>query len=70
MYKYFEQLQTAIPKKDISKTDISKYKNQVIEHLRKAGASDAEIKLVNAEMIESAINNNHTPAETAWAIQQ
>ena len=70
MYKYFERIQSASPKKEVSEKQLHDYKKQVIAIMKSKGASDNDIKLISDTVVATSIRNNHVPEDTAWAMLQ
>ena len=52
----------------ITNTDITIYKNALIEELKKFGACATELRMVTDEIIKSSILENIKPKEVAWAM--
>lgn len=46
------------------------YYDLLIEELKKNGATDSDLNLINEDMIKNAMKNKRTPADLAWAILQ
>ena len=70
MYSYFEELIKSKEFKSVSDDDIFTYKKELFSELENMDAPEYIYDLVNNEMIETSIQNNHEPKEFAWAILQ
>jgi hypothetical protein len=46
------------------------YYDLLIEELKKNGATDSDLNLINEDMVKNAMKNKRTPADLAWAILQ
>lgn len=55
---------------DISSVQIRCYHKELVVELKKQGATNAEINLVNRNLIINSIRRNRKPEDVAWAILQ
>ena len=70
MYNYFEDLINNKEFKNISEEDIFNFEQEVYSELEDINAPEYIFNLIDNEMIETSMQNNHTPTEFAWAILQ
>ena len=52
----------------VTNTDVTIYRNALIEELQKIGACATELRMITDEMIRSSMLENMKPKEVAWAI--
>lgn len=54
----------------ITEEKIRVYKEELVEELKKQGATEKEIGLISDELIINAINNKNSASNVAWALLQ
>ena len=65
-----------LPNKDkvFTAVEIEKYKNQLIEEMKKQGATQEDFQLFEEDLfhdiVVTALYNNRDPSDVAWAILQ
>ena len=70
MYRYFVDIVENKELKNLLEEDIYIFKQEVYSELENMNAPENIINLIDDEMIETSMQNNHTPKEFAWAVLQ
>ena len=70
MYSYFEDKIENKKFRNVSEEDIFNFEQEVYSELEDINAPEYIFNLIDNEMIEASIQNNHTPKDFAWAILQ
>lgn len=55
---------------EISKEQMSDYREELVSEMKKLGASESNFKLVTDELIRISIYNGDSPCDVAWALVQ
>lgn len=70
MYKYLEKLISLINLSNIDDDEIMNFRNDVIYNMKKYGANNDQINLLDDVAIKYAILNKRNPKDLAWALLQ
>lgn len=70
MNNYFTQLIANTAPLSVSSEQITSYRKQIIDEMRKLGATDNDFDLVCDNTVINSIVNNRKAEDVAWAILQ